>query len=279
MTKRTDTATAKAIAIAEMPDSRARTRAIERFHSDNYTLYEKVALRFRTKAGIARGEVEDLTQIVAMVADTIIRDPKPYRTGSMFSAVLSARCQSKLRDWSFSAEHTGIGGASGAKRREMMVARTARALATTLGRDPNVEEIVTAANEEMMNRRSNPGKSGRITERDVTGLRLMPNDFDTELLGGFDGPSIPGDTVLDPIELRPFAERIIEECTDKDPKLGELAEVFLSQFLSDDAGIEPSMKEMAQMISRSADWVRRSVHDIREIAREILRNELDIHDF
>lgn len=273
---RNDKTTVEAQRIAAMEPGRLQERAVSRFHRDNYRLYEQIAVRFRTSAGVSINEIDDLTQVVAMVADSLIRDPKHLSTGNLFASTLRRFSSSKLRDWSFSSENTGIAGASGARRREMTVAQVYPSLKTSLGREPTTAEIIDAANEEMSMRRSNPTKGGRITERDVHGLRMLPTDFDAELAGGFGGAVLPVDGVLDPTEMAPFATLVVEACFHHGADLGRLSELYLEPFLKENAAPDRTVKELSAEVGRNTDWVRRSVHEINGIARDILREDFGI---
>lgn len=267
---------AAAQAIARMKHGPARDRQVWLFHKEHYALYRQVATRFRTRAGVPASELDDLTQMVAMVSDTILNDSELDRSHMSYYALLVTRTNAKLRDWSFSGEYTGIGGGSGARRRGMYVARVTLALRESLGREPTIDEIVTEANAEMARRRSNPTKSGKITERDVAGMNIIPSDLDLDVLGGFAGPVLPGDVALDPAELRPFAMQVVAVCTAQNPALGMLAEVYLTPYLQEDAGYEPTVKELSTRLARPPEWVRKGVHDIHRIAKKVLEDDLGI---
>lgn len=273
---RNDARTVEAQRIAAMKPGGTRDKAAEIFHKANYNLYEKVAVRFRSSAGVSMNDLDDLTQLVAMVADGLIRDPKHLGTGNVFASTLKRFSSAKLRDWSFSSENTGIAGASGARRREMIVAQVYPNLKIALGREPTTAELVDAANAEMAKRRSNPTKGGRITERDVHGLRMLPTDFEAELAGGFGGASLPADGVLDPVEMAPFANLVVDACYHHDTDLGRLCELYLEPFLQDPASVDRTIKELAIEVGRNTDWVRRSIHEINGIARDVLREDFGI---
>jgi hypothetical protein len=272
-----DTSTIEAQRIANMADGVRRERAVEDFHRAHYSAYAVVARRFRQKAGIDKAHVDDLGQIIALVADGLIRDAKVWESGSMFLALLQRRTSSKLRDWSFTADNTGLGGGTAAMRRRLLVAKVSRELATELGRQPTDEEVVEAANHDQAMRMSTPGKAGRITTDDVTGVKVTATDIPEDILGGHLGPRMAGEGDLDPTEMGPFAELVIARATEERGELfGSLAAIYLSGFIDEATGFPPDMKDLAPQFDRSVDWVRRSIHEIHVICRSVLEDDFGI---
>lgn len=275
-----DAVTREVYAIAEMGDSPRRDRRIDDFHRNNRKLYERIAFRFRAQTGVEAMHHEDIVQEVWIVADGIVRVPGSMRSGSSFVTVLQQNTRSKLRDWSYSGQRTGIAEASGMHRRQVLARSVARQLEAELGRPPTHDEIVRATQAELNARRSNPSKGGRVKPSDITGMKVVASDDlpePVDQLGGVFGPATFGTSSLDRTELEPFLTEVIEAAFAQSENLGQLAAIYFAPFLHATGLTDmPAVDEVARELDRTRDWVRKNVSVLHQIAREVLSERYGI---
>lgn len=280
MNQPTDPVTTEVYAIAEMDDSTRRDRRIDAFHRSNLKLYERIAFRFRAQTGVEAMHHEDIVQEVWIVADGIVRTPGSMRTGSSFVTVLQQNTRSKLRDWSYSGQRTGIAEASGMHRRQVLARTVARQLEEQLGRAPTHDEIVRAAQAELQARRSNPSKGGRVKPSDIHGMKLVPSDDLPEAvdqIGGIFDPATFATSSLDRTEIEPFVREVIEAAYRRSEPLGHLAGIYFAPYLEATGLADmPAVDDVARELDRTRDWVRKHINVLHQVAREVLEERYGI---
>lgn len=261
---------AQAIEIASLEPSAVRDRLVARFHSSHYRQYEQIARRFRVRSGVAPAHHDDLVQIVALSSDALLDNLGASEAQEVFARVLQRRAWSKLRDWSFSGERTGIAGGSGAARRGIIARKTAQDLETRLGRFPSPSEIIEGANAEMAGRLADPRKNGMVfDERDLAGLRLVATDDVPE-----DG-SVDERPALEAHEMAVLVAEAVRSADRGDILVGKLTAAYLACFTQGDGTVVTA--ELARHVGRSPDWVRRALPEVHELCRDVLAEFLGIH--
>lgn len=272
-----DPSTAEAYRIAAMDDGVMRERAVQDFHRTHDRLYVNIARQFKERTGVAPSDLDDLTQVVRIEANDMITNGR-MRSGYPFGSNLRQNLRSKLRDWSYSSQRTGLTGASGAMRRHVDAGKSGGLLEQRLGRPPTTKEIVEAARDEMKHRRSNPTKGGLIAEVDVTGVRVTPYERVDDVVGGYLGPGVFGSSSLSAVEIRPFIRRLIARADEAPAPFGELARVYFAQFVEDeisDADLT-DIATVAKHLGRTRKWVREHINELHALAREILAEDFGI---
>lgn len=274
-----DAVTAEVYAIAAMADSSRRNRRIDDFHRANLKLYDRIAFHFRAQTGVEPMHHEDIVQEVWIVADGIVRTPGAMRAGS-FVTVLQQNARSKLRDWSYSSQRTGIAQASGMHRRQVLARSVARQLEEQTGRPPTHDEIVRATQAELQARRSNPSKGGRVKPSDIHGMKLVPSDDlpePVDQVGGIFGPATFATSSLDRTEIEPFVREVISAAFERSEPLGQLAGIYFAPFLEVTGLTDmPSVDAVAQELDRTRDWVRKHINVLHQVAREVLEERYGI---
>lgn len=234
-------------------DVRAWVRAISRSFGDPYmSHYEDVV-------NVA---MEELFKILGAI-DSSTPHPQKDWYRYLYVCVFT-----RVRLYYLGPEFSGLAEATQQKIRTRRAESVRGRLRMTLGREPSTSEIVDAANRDLLERRSNPAKSG-----DLIAPGDVQRSFDILTIDLFDLATVmhwdePSTIELDRTEARALARLIVEECERIDPKLGEVAKEWVSMVQDPIGKAKPS--ELAEATDSTPQDVYQSVSRVRRVARRIL---------
>ena len=213
---------------------------------------------------------DDLVSIVTEVAWELLLaagDPPP----ESWDGLLFVRSAAAVRAWAQSGAVTGVGGMSGAMRRQALAHRTRVALARSLGREPTWQEIQDASNAAQARSRVNPAKSGALlTEADRQVLAVVPTGLSPPPYrhiahhdpGGEDGAP------FDRTQVPGLAREIIRQPAARSREHELVAREWLRSVLVD-GGLSDS--EVVRRVGLTPSAGMRRLADVRSIAQALCR--------
>ena len=255
----------------------ARRRIVDDVIRLLYPHFQNWAPQFcRVSGDISGTHREDIVNVAAMKALQIFTEvgeqPGKYREVTNWYSYLYGLCRYASLSYFHSGAATVASGMTTALRRQRHVARHREILRQTLGREPEADEIIEAANADMRARRSNPEKQGvlvDLTDLDVIVPAADFADHDREVTHEDDN------ALISPVEGRALVRRIIDACAEADEVYGAAAKAWLGQMYAEPPYMGTAA-DVATELGVTASKAERVFTAVRAIAVDLCRREFGI---
>lgn len=218
---------------------------------------------------------EDITSIVAervlIVLHEFAEDGKHTGVNNWYSYLYGVSRYAALAYFN-SSNVTAASGMTALLRRQRHIGRIRAELRSTLGREPESREIVQAANQNMIERRSNPGKQGALVDLSDLDVILPTTDVqnhDRELVAD-------ESALLAPVEGRELVTLIIDACTEVSPELGTVAAVWIGGMYADPPTLGVA-SEVAAALDISTPKASRMLSMARDLAKDLCQRKFGIN--
>lgn len=185
---------------------------------------------------------------------------------------LYGACRYAALAYFHSPEVTPASGMTAVMRRQRHVARTRNELRAKLGREPKDEEIISAANDKMRERRSNPEKQGALVDiSDLTVVLPATDiaDYDRANDGDEDAAA------LTPVEGRMLVQHIVDAAADLSPQMATAARTWIGAMYAEPPRLG-TVAEIAEQCEVSTQRATRIVSLLRDLAREVTQTKFGV---
>lgn len=260
-------------AITEASEARRET-LVHNFIESRWQLFKNIAHHHCRNYGVPPStHHEDFTQMVAEEAYKFlmvtIEDPEQLDEIQNWEGMLKVRSRNPVKAWM--DKYGGVASGMSTVTRRIRTLNAVRDEMTRDGAEVSKQEIVNEHNRRMYERRANPENERVIATVDdlsVSRYALDVDDYDREA-------QTDDDFVLHPTESARFVRLVVDRTTEANPKLGECARLWLQGFYRQ-SGQQATVLEIAEAMGISPSTVRKYKRQVKDMAREILREELGI---
>jgi len=227
----------------------------------------------RISGDVYRNHVDDVISVIAERTLEVLGEallPGKHEKVANWYSYLNGISRYAALAYFNSSEVTAASGMVALQRKQRHIARVREDLRKKLGREPESQEVIDSANEQMRARRSNPEKQGVLVD-----ISDLDNVLPVADIADHDRAVEDDDYVISPIEGRELVELIIEECFQHSDVLGKVADVWVGALYSEPPALG-TVTEVARTLHIRQDRAADLLAEAREVAREACEDRYGI---
>ncbi|KQO98871.1 hypothetical protein [Leifsonia sp. Leaf264] len=175
------------------------------------------------------------------------------------------------------SERSGFSNVNGALRRTSKINKTRGEMTISMGREPSDEEVVAEVNRVMHETRKNPEKQGALVS--LQDVRVATSSSLDGMVAEYGDsiwePVVHDEAELSSVEAPSLIERIIDECFDESSELGEIAQLWIGNAVSEPPVIRTEV-EIRDLVSPRVASVAALMIEVKEVAQRVCIDDFGI---
>lgn len=228
----------------------------------------------RINGDIGGNHRDDVVSVVAERVLCILREstePGKHENVDNWYSYLYASGRYASLAYFNSSKVTPSSGMVSVVRKQRHIARVKEVLRGRLGREPDHQEVMDAANADMRSRRSNPEKQGVLV--DLSDLKVI---IPTADVANHDRAIVTDEqALLAPVEGRELIKLIVESCGEISPELGRAAHSWIGNMYSEPPSLGTAA-DIALALDISTAKASRLLSSARDTARDLCSRRFGI---